>query len=459
VRWIVERCLAKDPEDRYIATRDLARDLATIRDRLSEAPSGELLASGVGPRRRTALALVLGAVALIAASLFAGSALWKTSSPPPPKFQRLTFRRGSVGRARFAPDGQSIIYSAKWGTEPSQIFMTRLGNPESLKLPVPDSTSLLAVSSRGELALSLDGPTSSTLATMPLAGGAPREVADDVRSADWTPDGKGVVVLRNGRLEFPIGKVLYQATSISTPRFSPKGDRIAFRESRADLSGLGEAGEWWISTIDLAGKKTELRQNAKTRIVWNSTGDEIWFASGAPGEVGTIRAVTLAGRSRVVTRLPANNVLEDVSRDGRVLLAIGNIRNEAWCLPAGETKERDLGWFSSTDAADISADGKAVLLREYGEAGGPWGSTYLRRVDGSAAVKVTEGTAEALSPDAKLVACVRENPPRILLVPTGAGEPRTIVNEGFEEYSQSSNSMRFSPDGRRLFFVGIVRGH
>ena len=35
--WIVERCLAKDPQQRYASTRDLARDLAAVRDRLADA--------------------------------------------------------------------------------------------------------------------------------------------------------------------------------------------------------------------------------------------------------------------------------------------------------------------------------------------------------------------------------------------------------------------------------------
>src|SRR5262249_34719227 len=37
LRWIVERCLAKDREERYASTRDLARDLAGLRDHVSEA--------------------------------------------------------------------------------------------------------------------------------------------------------------------------------------------------------------------------------------------------------------------------------------------------------------------------------------------------------------------------------------------------------------------------------------
>jgi Tol biopolymer transport system component len=457
LRWIVERCLAKEPRQRYSATDDLARDLATLRDHASEAVSAGAL-TAAAPRTKTALRLALAAIAIVAASVFAAKVLWRESPPSPLDFQRLTFRTGTVTHARFASDGQTVVYGARWGGEPGRVFTTRLGSPESSTLPLPDSTVLLAISSIGELAVRLRAPALSgstpigTLATMPLAGGAPREVAEDIRDVDWTPDGKSMVALRNGQLELPIGKVLYKANWLGSPRFSPKGDLIALAERRE--------GRQSISVIDLTGKRTELEvvqgQNTKG-LVWSPDGEEIWFAIGVYGRVDTIRAVTPRGRSRVVARLPGVNILQDSSRDGRVLVIMGTARNEALFLPAGETKEKDLSWFSGTDAADISADGMAVLLREAGEAGGPGGAAYLRRVDGSPAVKVTEGTAEALSPDAKWAACIRENPPRILLVPTGAGESRSLVNEGFEEYGQYP--MRFFPDGRRLLFVGRERGH
>ncbi len=46
-----------------------------------------------------------------------------------------------------------------------------------------------------------------TLARMPLGGGAPREVLEDVREADWSPDGEGLAIIREvdgkERLEYP----------------------------------------------------------------------------------------------------------------------------------------------------------------------------------------------------------------------------------------------------------------
>ncbi len=157
------------------------------------------------------------------------------SEPARPLYHEITFRRGEIRSARFAPDGQTILYSAAWQGNPVEIFSARQGTVESRSLGL-GRAELLAVSSTGEMALSLDShPVGTwvnvgTLARAPLAGGAPRPVLENVEWADWSPDGNSLAVVRNvggrDRLEFPIGKVLYETSGgwISYPRVSPKGD-------------------------------------------------------------------------------------------------------------------------------------------------------------------------------------------------------------------------------------------
>src|SRR6185369_3964083 len=107
-----------------------------------------------------------GAVAVAAAAggLFVGTRLVRA---PHPLFHRLTFRRGSVFAARFAPDGQVIVYDAEWEGGPPRIYTTRVGSPESNALDIPPAR-LASVSRTGEVAVILQ--KGNTLARVPLAG-------------------------------------------------------------------------------------------------------------------------------------------------------------------------------------------------------------------------------------------------------------------------------------------------
>ena len=177
----------------------------------------------------------LGLLVALAAGLLLGKRLWGSSEASAPLYHEITFRRGEIRSARFAPDGQTILYSASWQGNPVEIFAARQGTVESRSLGL-GRAELLGVSSTGEMALSLGShPIGTwvnvgTLARAPLAGGAPRPILEDVESADWSPDGTSLAVVRNvsgrERLEYPIGKVLYETSGgwISYPRVSPKGD-------------------------------------------------------------------------------------------------------------------------------------------------------------------------------------------------------------------------------------------
>ena len=461
LRWIIERCLAKDPEERYASTRDLAHELAGIRDHLSEAGfSGEITALMPRPRRRVWLAL-MGVALLIAVGLAAFLLGQLSGKSPPVSFRRLTFRRGYVFSARFAPDGQTVVYGASWNGMPVQLFSTRPGSPESLPFSLP-SADVLSVSSSGELALCLGRhfiggwETVGTLAQMPISGSAPREVLENVLAADWAPDGVNLAVVRQVgtqmSLEFPVGNRLYETSGwISHPRVSPAGDAVAFIDHplRGDDSGI-------LALVDRAGRRKALSESWSSAqgVAWSASGKEIWFTATPFGNMGrrTLYGVTAAGRRRVIAE--SAGTLHDVSRDGPVLLAHDSVRARMVVLPPGETRERDLSWLDGTMPVNISTDGTTLLFFEAIEGGGGTGTVYVRKTDGSPPVRLGEGYALALSPDKRSALATPMSFSQLNLLPTGAGQARRLERGPIERYQ----SARFLPDGRRILFAGNEKG-
>jgi DNA-binding winged helix-turn-helix (wHTH) protein/Tol biopolymer transport system component len=199
-----------------------------------------------GLNRRALAFMAIGAAAVAAAI---GVGLLYSRGEVSLRYQQLTFRRGSIWSARFAPDGRTIVYGAAWEGQPAEIFLTRAESPESQPLGVRDADAL-AVSSSGVIAVSrrrrVDRlwESAGTLATVPLAGGAPRDIMEHVKEADWGPGGGRLAVVRRmggrDRLEFPIDRVLYESDGyIVCPRVSPDGERVAFLERASGAESVG----------------------------------------------------------------------------------------------------------------------------------------------------------------------------------------------------------------------------
>ncbi len=457
LRWIIDRCLAKEPRGRYASTEDLARDLENLKGHVSEA--GESAAVGPArPRRRVTSAIL---AASILASIGIGVLAGRKSRPAPlqPSFERLTFRRGEFGEARFAPDGQTVVYDAAWEGKPPELFTTRLGAAESRPLGLP-SARLKAISPQGEMAFLLrpiwvGSSSSGTLARAPLAGGAPREVLENVQGADWSPDGRELAVVRvvgtRRRLEYPPGKVLYDvpvSARLAFPRFSPRGDGIAFIEGPDSGSINGS-----VAVIDLSGKKRVLTSLLRELfgLAWARGGEEIWFAAPLPGGLGGtgLYGVTLSRKRRLLHASSTGLLVQDVSRDGRLLVSSDSVRFVITGLGPGDRSELDLSWLDWSRSEDLSADGKTLLFSEQGAGGGRNGSVYIRKTDGSPAVRLGEGYAAALSSDGKWAITIAPDGSHLALLPTGAGETKAVRYPGIEDI----RAARSFPDDRRLLMV------
>jgi Tol biopolymer transport system component len=295
------------------------------------------------------------------------------------------------------------------------------------------------VSSASELAVGLDTDSVGdaapiTIGRVPLAGGAPRASVEDATYADWSSDGSSLAVVRlvgaEQRVEFPVGTVIYKTTNTITHlRVSPQGDRLAMAEHpAAQQLTVGS-----LVVLDRAGTKRILSPGWADLwgIAWRPDGQEVWFTAAEPNEYKSLWAATLDGRVRLVTRMPGQVDLQDMSRDGRVLISRPDFRVELMAREPGATAERMLTWLGQSLVNDVSLDGRRVLFSEFPLSGGSGQFMYLRPTDGSPAVRLGEGQALALSPDGKWALALTTDASRMMALPTGAGDLRDLTHPGF----------------------------
>jgi len=456
---IVRHCLEKNPEERFESARDVAFDL----EALSGISSASKATTAPEIRRRRLWPALGGAV--FATALIVGIAAFlagkRAGELSPPSYNQLTFRRGEITSAQFAPDGQTIVYSAAWDGKPGELFVRRLESPESRTFGL--AAELLAISSTGEMAVSLNRVAaggfrrSGTLAQLSVAGGAaPRDILEDVDWADWAPDGKSLAIVRpyqgRVRLEYPIGKVIYESSGwIGVPRVSPDGELVAITDHPSLNDDAGS-----VVVVDRSGRKKALSKafSSMNGVAWDPQGREVWF-TGAELALRALYSMSLSGAVRLRSRIAGNLTLHGISRDGRMLVTRDTFREEILALPAGESKERELTWLDYSLANSISADGGTVLFTEGGEGGGPGYSVYVRKTDGSPAVRLGEGFAQSLSPDGKwaLVIVHPASDPQLAIYPTRAGEPKLLSKEGLTVASAG-----WMPDGKRILFTASEAG-
>ena len=453
------RCLKKEPERRWQTMADVKVALEELRHELESSTSSSTVLRNTKRRlvslkasRWLPFALAAGLLLGLIPGAYLASKLFPQSLP---SFQRLTFRRGDVTAALFAP-GDSVVYSASWEGAPSMLFSTIPGNRESRSLGTT-AAKLLSVSATGEMAVLLGGEGPGTLARIPLGGGSPREVLENVSDADWAPDGESYAVVRNveghHRLEYPVGTVLYQ-TEARPPQFlrvSHDGKLIAYFE-------MDEIGDFSLFLIGPNHPRQLLSAGWRGigGLAWAPKGDEIWFSGSHASSDPALFAVSLTGTERLMFQVAGWIVLQDVARDGRVLLNDVNSRLGILFTPPDGSANRDLAWLNASFLDTLSDDAGSVLFLELQNGEGRNPAIYLRKTDGSPAVRLGYGNRPALSHDGKSVICIRRQPEgaRLIVLPTGPGDSR-LLDFGNLRYE----SVEWFPDGHRILFTANELGH
>ena len=457
---IVRHCLEKDPAARFQSARDVAFDVESLSTVSSSVPATAVTTRKA--RKAWFVPVLLSAAGVLL--LVAGLLIGRLSAPSPalPQFHQLTFARASVNSARFAPDQRTVIYSSTGDGNAYELFSVTPDSLAPLSLGLKD-TEVAAISPGGEMLVIQQRrqlyayAAVGVLARTPLTGVAPRPILNDVQEADWGPDNKIAAAQFLGgrfRLEYPLGHLLYETNGyVSNVRVSPKGDMVAF----ADHPAFGDNGGT-VAVVDTSGRKRTLcaPQAVILGLAWAPSGKEVWFSSSDGGVNAQLRSADLSGHERVVARAPGSLVVNDIARDGHVLLRHENRRAITMALGPDQNHERDLSVADWTLVTAISPDGRKVLLGEEGTGSRPDYDIYVRSTDGSAPVRVGEGVGRDFSPDMKWVLALLSLhvPRQLFLIPMGPGEPQQITHDSIDH-----TDVRFLPDGKSIVFSGIEPGH
>ena len=492
LRWIIERCLAKDPADRYASTSDLLKDLTTLQRRLSETMSDAAALRTSGTRSRwllTATALALAALA--------ASTLIRRSDAPSIRFTPLISDAPFQGAPAWSRDGQAMAYvSAVDGV--MQVITRSL----STGLPYPVTTSRFDASDpfwspdNQRIYYHSLAHESQSLWSVSATGGPPRLVIENASRAALSPDGRTLIFMRESEAlqqnVFYFNLSMWVATSEGenvhayglppfkdrtfvdgTVRFSPDGSKLlAWVWGWTDDASSTPKAEFWMVPWP-EGQPTRVLQSleriasAAVSFDWLPDSRRVVIALGEPGGTGThlMVADTVGNVGVPLTNTPGSENRPAVSPDGsQIAFTAEAVDFDLLEIPLDGTSARPLLATSRNeldptipsngrDYAYVSdKGGKLQIWLRMGDAQFDRPIVTAEQFPGS--TTLTLG-APALSPDGRLIAFQRysEDAGYQIVVSTvaGAGTPVPLTRP-----SRYQNSPTWSPDGQWIAFLERV---
>jgi len=492
---IIDRALAKEPNDRYQHAGDMKLDLINVR-RAIDSNSRLTYSRPVRPWRlpswlRWAAAAAIVMVVVAAGWIIAPGNLFSAGQPTA-RFQPgkilmtpLTTDAGYEGEPTFAPDGERIAYVSDRGGN-LDIYLKQISGGPDINLTQdrsddaqpafsPDGNLIAFVSSRASLTqLEYRNPVVLGLMggdvwVMSALGGAPKRIATEANFPTWSPDGSEIIYVSGPFADQRIYRVPAlggNATEIET-RFEKRPSYLAYPSISRDGKWVAfETQPDKIFVVPAGGGQPLLVANGKHPI-WDPKTNSIIYSNASAGTNYSLWQIPfsstegkIGGKPEPITVSEGRNMQAAISQDGKTIVyAAQTISFNIESIPfdpetgklLGQPKELTTGT-ELKPFFDSSPDGRTVVF----ESNRGSTSNIWRTNGDSPPVQLTSGLEYAdhrpiYSPDGRSIVFVRSNLKR-----SGSGEMWIMDADGanprFITEITEANFLEWMPDGKGILY-------